>query len=150
VWRFDSDAEGWTAGNISDVHNDWGSLVGTTTTSDPSLTSPATYLDCKRCPEARIRMLASAHAMKIPVGGPSSATVPAEATGQLFWSTTEHGISEATSVTFKVELDSKWHEYELDLAANPNWKGLTDRLRFDPVDMAGVEISIDEIKLLRQ
>ncbi len=148
AWRFDSDTEGWTSGNISGLRNEWGALAGTTTSNDPSLTSPVTYLDCKRYSRARIRMLASAHMPRMPVGGPD-VKAPTEATGQLFWSTTEHGFSEAQSVTFKLRLDGQWHEYELDLAANPNWKGLTDRLRFDPVDVAGVEFRVDKVRLLR-
>lgn len=148
TWRFDADAEGWTTGGISDVRNDWGAFAGSTTTADPTMTSPVTYLDCKRYAKAQIRMLASAHAPKIPPGGPD-APAPTEATGQLFWSTTEQGMSGEASVTFKVHLDSKWHEYELDLKSNPNWKGLTDRLRFDPVDIAGVDVSVDEIRVVK-
>lgn len=133
TWRFDSDSDGWTTGAMSDVHNDWGAIVGTTTTSDPTMTSPVTYLECKKYAKAHVRMMASAPA-------------PGEATGQLFWSTTERGMGGETSVTFKVQLDSQWHDYEIDLQSNPNWKGLTDRLRLDPVDMAGVIVSVDEIR----
>lgn len=146
TWRFDSDTDGWTTGAMSDVHNDWGAIVGTSTTGDPTMTSPATYLDCAKYSKAHIRMMASAYAPKVPVGGPDT-PAPTQATGQLFWSTTEHGMSGDSSVLFKVYLDSKWHDYELDLAANPNWKGLTDRLRLDPVDTAGVVVSVDEIRI---
>lgn len=100
------------------------------------MTSPVTYLDCSKYAKARIRMIASA----------PTAT---EATGQFFWSTTEHGVGEERSVSFKVQLDGKWRDYELDLKSNPNWKGLTDRLRLDPVNLAGVEISVDEIRLIK-
>ena len=148
TWRFDSDNEGWTTANIGEVRNDCGAFVGTTTTADPTMTSPITYLECKRYAKAKIRMLASAHAPKIPAGGPD-VNPPTEATGQLLWSTTDHVMNGEASVTFKVHLDNKWHEYEIDLASNPNWKGVTDRLRFDPVDMAGVDISVDEIVIER-
>jgi hypothetical protein len=115
--------------------------VGTTNCADPSLTSPVTYLDCKRYSKALIRMRAVLRQAQ-------DAQVQ-EATGQLFWSTTEHGTSEARSVTFKVLLDGKWHDYALDLKSKSNWKGLTDRLRFDPVDVAGVRFTVDEIKIAR-
>lgn len=137
-WKFDHDTEGWTAGGIDGLHIDWGALVGTSTTADPSLTSPSTYLDCKRYSKARIRMRAVLR----------QAQDAREATAQLFWSTTEHGIGEAGSVSFTVLLDDKWHEYELDLSANKDWKGLTDRLRLDPVDVAGVKFAVDEIQLV--
>lgn len=138
TWRFDSDTDGWTAGGISDLHNEWGAIVGTSNCADPSLTGPITYLECKRYTKAKIRMLASP-----PAGGRN------QATGQFFWSTTEHITSEALGMTFPVQLDGKWHEYELDLKSNPNWKGLTDRLRFDPVDVAGVRFAIDEIRVVK-
>lgn len=158
IWGFDSDAEGWTSGGMSNVHNDWGAFAGSTTTADPTMTSPATYIQCNRYSKAKIRMLASAHAMKIPAsssgGSPSpskgaASETPTEATGHIFWSTAEHGITGESSMPFKVYLDSQWHEYELNLASNPNWKGLTDRLRFDPVDRAGVDILIDEIRVVK-
>lgn len=147
TWRFDSDLEGWSTSGMSDVHIDWGAVVASTTTGDPQMTSPVTYLDCSKYSKVRIRMMASAHSPKLPVGGPDKPT-PTEATGQLFWSTTEYGMSGERSVTFKVPLDGTWHDYGLDLKANPNWKGLADRLRLDPVDMAGVVVSVDEIRLL--
>jgi len=130
------------------------------------MTSPITYLDTSKYSRAHIRMMASAHALKIPASEDGSTLrqaqdaslsapaakdaatpAPTEATAQLFWSTTEFGMSGERSVTFKVYLDSKWHDYELDLKSNPNWKGLTDRLRLDPVDMAGVDVFVDEIWL---
>jgi hypothetical protein len=144
TWRFDSDTDGWTGGGIDGLHNEWGAIVATSTSADPSITSPITYLQCKRYSKARIRMMASVYAEKVPVGGPDVKALT-EATGELFWSTTEHGTNEAQSVLFKVQLDSKWHEYELDLKSNPNWKGVTDRLRFDPADLAGVRFVVDEI-----
>ena len=142
TWRFDSDAEGWTTGDISDVHNDWGALVGASTTADPTMTSPVTYLDCSKYAKAHIRMMASAYAPKIPPGGPDApAANRSDRPAVLVDDRARRRRS--LSVTFKVQLDSKWHDYELDLTSNPNWKGLTDRLRFDPVDVAGVIISMD-------
>ena len=155
TWRFDSDQDGWTAGNIGSIHNDWGALVGTSTTHDPTLNGPVTYLDCKRYTKARIRMRllrqaqdAQAVAQAQDAQG-AQAVAQAQATAQLYWSTVDRAMSEATSVKFQVQLDGGWHDYEVDLAANPDWKGVTDRFRFDPVDVAGVVFSIDEIRLVR-
>jgi hypothetical protein len=142
TWKFDHDTEGWTAGGIDGLRTDCGALVGTSTISDPSLTSPITYLECKQYSKARIRMRAVSF-------GPESLPKHAAATGQLFWSTIEHGFGDAGSATFAVSLDDKWHEYDLDLSANPKWKGLTDRLRFDPMDTAGVKFAVDEIRIAR-
>jgi len=75
----------------------------------------------------------------MPINGTSSAM------GQLFWSTTDFGICEDACVKFNLPLDGVWHDYDLDLAAHPRWRGLTDRFRLDPVDREGVIVEIDEI-----
>lgn len=68
-------------------------------------------------------------------------------TGQLFWSTVEQSLGEEASVQFAVPLDGRWHEYVLDLQGHPAWRGVVDRLRLDPVEVAGVKIEIDEVRL---
>lgn len=136
AWAFDFDADGWTATGASGLASKWGALMMTSTTADPQLTSPLTYLDCEKHARMRIRMRA-AHAE----GGPEYAE------GQMFWSTVETGLSEAASVRFRVPLDGAWHDHVLDLSANPRWKGRTDRFRLDPVDASGIGIYIDEIRL---
>lgn len=138
-WRFDRDAEGWTSTAIDDLRAQWGTLTMVTRTNDPQLTSPATYLRCADYPQARIRMRATP-----PPGAPEAAT------GQLFWSTVDHGLSEAASVHFQVALDGRWHDYTLDLSACPRWAGVTDRFRLDPVDVPGVRVDLDEIRLCRR
>jgi hypothetical protein len=70
-----------------------------------------------------------------------------EATGQVFWSTVDTGLSEAASARFTVPLDGLWHELEVELSSSPNWKGRTDRFRLDPVDVKGVGVEVDEIRL---
>jgi len=138
TWKFDHDTDGWTASSLQDVRSEWGALIGTSANTDPQITSPITYLECKRYFRAHIRMRAD-----------GAKDNPAQATGQLFWSTVDSMMGEASSVTFPVQLDGKWHNYDLDLSANPKWKGIADRLRFDPVDAAGVKVMVDEIWLER-
>ena len=53
------------------------------------------------------------------------------------------------SVHFPVVVDGGRHEYATDLSASPTWAGLTDRLRFDPVDVAGAKVEIDLIEFVR-
>lgn len=136
TWRFDYDLNGWSGTGFADLRAHWGALHATSTSRDPQLTSSITYLDCAKYSRAWVRMRAE-----------PGDEGPASATGQLFWSTIERELNEDASVKFEVLLDGKWHDYELDLAANSNWKGRTDRLRLDPVDVAGVDLRIDEIGL---
>ena len=72
------------------------------------------------------------------------------ATGQLFWETVEMRMRAETSVLFDVEVDGRWHEYEVDLTEAPAWRGMTDRLRLDPVNEPGVKIEIDRLRILRK
>ncbi len=135
-WTFDFDAQGWTGTGVSGMHSAWGALAMTSSTDDPQLTSPVTYLDCAEHPKVRIRMRAMP-----PEKGETSTM------GQLFWSTADYGLSEDASAKFDVKLDGLWHDYEIDLSKNPKWTGRTDRFRLDPVTAAGVKIEIDEINL---
>lgn len=135
-WTFDFDTEGWSGGGVSVLTTVWGALAMTTTGEDPSLTGPLTYLDCRKYRTAHIRM----RAMSSDKAAPDTA-------GQFFWSTIEMGMSGPPSIRFPVPLDGQWHDYDLDLRANPNWKGRTDRLRLDPTEKAGVKVEIDEIWL---
>jgi hypothetical protein len=68
----------------------------------------------------------------------------------VFWSTVERAICEETSVKFSVPLDGRWHEYDLDLRDHSAWKGLMDRFRLDPVDVAGVKVEVDEVRVIRK
>ncbi len=67
---------------------------------------------------------------------------PQSATGQLFWSTVEFPTREKSSAKCGAPPDGERHEFALDLRANPNWAGMTDRLRFDPIVASGVSIEI--------
>jgi hypothetical protein len=70
-----------------------------------------------------------------------------ECTAQVFWSTVERQMCEDTSAMFPAQLDGKWHEYVVDLAAKPAWKDVADQLRLDPCDAADVGIEVDRIEL---
>jgi len=137
-WRFNFGVEGWTKANASELGSTWGALTTVSENGDPQLTSPLTYLRCEDYGRLRVRMRLT----------PKAGEAPGTATGQLFWSTTERGLCEELSVHFAVEVDGGWHEYAIDLSASPAWAGLTDRLRFDPVDVAGVTVEIDLIELV--
>ena len=138
TWRFDFDTEGWTASSLSDFRQEWGVISGVTTTKDPQLNSPATYLNCANYKKLRIRMRAT------PVTFAGK-----EASGQVFWSTIEKGMCGEQSLQFPVMPDGEWRQYDICLPAAPNWKGRIDGIRVDPVDVEGVRVEIDEIRFVR-
>lgn len=64
-------------------------------------------------------------------------------TGQLFWITGKEGNwSEDRSIRFPIKTDGDFHEYDIDVARSPEWKGIILQLRFDPTDSSG-KIDID-------
>ncbi|MHB0998975.1 MAG: glycoside hydrolase family 99-like domain-containing protein [Armatimonadota bacterium] len=132
TWKFNFGIEEWTTYGTTGLTANWGALVTKSTSTDPQLNSPKTYLRCKDYPKLHIRMRLS----KNDKGSE---------TGQIFWSTVDSGLSEKTSMNFQTILDGEWHDYEINLAANPNWKGRTDQFRLDPAGIEGIEINIDEI-----
>jgi len=136
-WAFDFDIEGWRSSGVEDLHFAHGSLVATSTSNDPQFNAPPNYVD----PEARRRA-----SVRMRVTPPEGA--PETGVGQFFWSTVERALSEQSSVHFTVFLDGRWHEYSLDVASNPNWAGIIDGLRLDPVDIKGATIEVDRIQLL--
>ncbi len=138
AWGFDTDGrgEGWgPMMGLADFRVEAGALRARSVGTDPAFTcvlaGMGSGIEARRFDRLRIRMSASA-----------------EAHGQLFWATTRIGEGERNSVHFTVPGDGAPHELTLDLAGNPTWAGLVTRLRLDPADADGVEIAIDEIRLL--
>jgi hypothetical protein len=58
-------------------------------------------------------------------------------------------MSEDSSIKFKLPLDGIWHDIDLDLRSNPQWKGTADKFRLDPTDFEGIKVEIDEIQAVR-
>jgi len=135
-WRFDHGPEGWTPANTTPVTHSWGTISVTSTSNDPLLNSPATYLAAEAYDAIVVRMRIT------PGEGQTGVT-----TGQLFWSTVDRAVCEGLSLSFEVSVDGEWHEYVLPVADNPEWKGTIDRLRLDPVAAPGLKIDIDRIEI---
>ena len=71
---------------------------------------------------------------------------------KLKWGTTEHPIlirpglvvDESSYVaSCPVVADGEFHEYELGLSANPDWKGMVDELWFDACHVLHARVSVD-------
>lgn len=136
-WEFKRNTFGWDSGMyLAEVRIVDGTLVTQTTGDDPAFFGPPVQVQSSQYRKIRLRMRleASGHAF--------------EDMGQVFWSTRSTSESEATSVRFPVHVDSKWHEYVLNLWENPRWRGVVTRLRLDPCTRPGVKVQIALIELL--
>lgn len=137
AWTFDRDTDSWNNTMQCDsVGQKEGVLVADTVGGDPALFGPPTQAPATSFPIVKLRMRLSAK------GG-----APVSDTAQLFWRTKRWAENEACSIRFPVNVDGKWHEYQLPVAENPRWKGVITRLRLDPCTRAGVRVEIDEIRL---
>lgn len=138
-WTFDFNTEQWTASGTSELKQEWGYMSFSSTSKDPQLTSPVTYLDCAKYRTVHIRM----RALPKP-------DIAATVSGQFFWSTVDTIMSESTSIGFKLPIDGIWHDIDLDLQSNIHWKGTADGFRLDPADKAGLAIEVDDIRLIKK
>nr|MCU0873072.1 hypothetical protein [Pirellulaceae bacterium] len=66
---------------------------------------------------------------------------------QVFWATTLTAMSEEASLGLQVAGDGQFHEYELDLAASPHWRGVVNALRIDPASEPGQTFAFDYVRL---
>lgn len=132
-WEFEEGMEGWSAMmGIGEFKVEGGCLVLRTSTNDPAINLPPVHLNAKEYKKMVIRM-------KVDKGN----------IGQVFWATDVFPISEFTSQRFKLIADNEFHIYELDLTTNPAWQGVITSLRFDPTDVAGANVAIDYIRILK-
>jgi hypothetical protein len=136
-WEFNETNSGWHGlMNVSSLCITNGTLSLRTIARDPALTSPPLLTRAAEFKKLHFRMRVTAGE-----GG------PAVDHGQLFWSTELLQESEATSAAFQVLRDGQWHEYTLNVAANPRWRGRITRLRFDPCEQAGAMVELDWLRL---
>lgn len=130
AWTFETDAEGWNpTWDVTDPTVADGIVTFTATGDDPYVVGPSFDLPALGYGTVTIRM-----------------RVSAGSTGQVFFATAEApDHAEARSVVFALRPGEEFHEYVLDLAAEPGWTGTIVNLRLDPTDTAGATIEIDEI-----
>lgn len=133
AWEFNTggDPEGWSpGGQIAALEVKGGLLLGRSTGSDPVLMMPSLQVEAQRMHRVAFRMRADAKGQV-----------------QIFWATTLTKMSEKTSAHVDVPGDGQLHDYEVDLAGNPHWRGVITSLRFDPAVKADVNFAIDYIRL---
>ncbi len=132
-FEFAEGNEGWRpARDIEGMGTRDGALTFTTTGGDPYLIRSAMNVPAETVRKVRIRM-------QVGAGGGA---------GQFFF-TTEAGpqFAEERSLRFEVVADGQWHEYVLDAAAHPQWRGTLTSVRLDPTgNKAGVSVAVDFVR----
>ncbi|MBI4560000.1 MAG: glycoside hydrolase family 99-like domain-containing protein [Candidatus Hydrogenedentes bacterium] len=138
AWTFDQDAGGWKAMmNVGEPVCRQGALRFRTTSEDPALMVDTPRMEAAEFSGVEIRMQLTGN-------------VKTGSVGQLFWSPGGGAMVEATSVHFPLAVDGQPHHYQLDLKANPRWRGRISTLRLDPCESRDVEVNIEEIRFVRQ
>jgi hypothetical protein len=133
-WDFEQGPDQWTAGMGSQVRHEDGCLVLRTVSEDPSMVCDAS-LDAAALSTVTLRL-------RFERGESDKAEFT-----QFFWATENEPVSGAAFVGFAPVVDGQWHEYTLDLAAHPRWRGRIVQLRFDPSCVRDMTVAIDEIRL---
>ncbi len=134
VWDFTDGPQGWARMmGVSELAVRDGVLYFTTSSHDPAL-------------QTRTVGMQSAEFSRMVITMQVTGDLPGAMAMQLFWSETGAAIVEAASVRIPLETDGVMHTYTLDLGEHPRWRGEITSLRFDPCDVQGVEVAIDEIR----
>lgn len=134
AWTFDSGTEGWgPMMGVAGLRAEGGALRFRTTDQDPAIALSSVEMKTSKFGTFEFTMQVTGN-----VTGPLAA--------QLFWARGS-STNEAASVTIPITADGASHAYTADLKTNANWRGFVSTLRFDPCNMADLEISIDSMRL---
>jgi len=137
AFDFDGSPDGFVAAHhVADLTVRDGALAGRITGGDPYVIRGLMRVPGDSCPVVHIRMRLT--------GGQ---------VGQFFFTTKSSSVfAENKKLVFDVKADGKWHDYRIDAAAHPLWKGGTiTAIRLDPGNgAADAEFAIDYIRGARQ
>ena len=133
AWEFNTEGaqEGWAGnGDVAELAVKEGLLAGRSTGRDPILQVTGLQVEADRLHRLAFR-LRSDRDQRV----------------QVFWATTLTAMSEQTSLGIEVVGDGQFHDYELDLAKNPYWRGIVNILRIDPATEPGAKFAFDYVRL---
>jgi len=130
-FTFAAGTQGWQPANDLDGFRIAGDALEIRSTGgDPYITRTACNAPAADAPVVLVRM-----------------SVSKGNAAQFFWTTDSQGdFSEDKSVTFPVIADGNYHDYVLNVSANPRWTGRITAIRLDPCNDAGAVIRIRHIK----
>ena len=133
AWEFNTDGkmEGWSAnGDVAGLEVKGGLLEGRSTGRDPILQVPGIQVEADCTHRLSFRMRSDRNQRV-----------------QVFWATTVAAMSGEASLGIDVVGDGQFHEYQLDLAKSPHWRGVVNILRIDPATGPGVKFAFDYVRL---
>ena len=130
-WEFDS-KESWNSGmGMSVLRIADGQLTGRTDSTEPAIFGGETSLDTRDCSAVLIGM-----------------SVSAGTEGRLYWRTNLRKFNRDNSLPIRLIADGAMHEYRLDVAGHPGWRGYLEGLRLDPTNAAGAAIALDYVRVV--
>lgn len=132
AWEFNTDGamDGWSAGaDLADVEVKGGVLAGRSTGRDPILQVGGLQVEAD-----------SLHRLAFRMRSDTADRV------QVFWATTLLAMSGEASVGIDVPGDGQFHDYEIDLGKNANWRGIVTVLRIDPANGPGPKFALDYVR----
>jgi hypothetical protein len=133
AWEFDANGalEGWTAnGEVAALEAKGGLLHGRSTGGDPVLQVPGIQVEASRLHRLSFRMRSDRNQRV-----------------QVFWATTLTAMSGDVSLGIEVVGDGQFHDYEIDLAQSPHWRGVVNILRIDPATEPDAQFAFDYVRL---
>ena len=131
-WDLTSGPLGWSPTNdLARFEKSADGAITRATGGDPYMFGPAIDIQAEAAPylEIRMRSTKGKHA-------------------QVFWEVEGRPFNETDSYHFDVEDDGAWHTYLLPLKESAAWAGRITRLRLDPSNTEGGEITVASIRLL--
>ena len=136
AWEFNTegDAEGWSAnGDVTGLEVKAGAITGRTTGRDPILHLGGVEIEAERLHRLVFRLRTDRQQRL-----------------QVFWAGPLAAMSEATSATISTVGDGQFHDYEIDLAQHPHWRGVITALRLDPASEPGVTFAFDFVRFVEK
>ena len=133
TWAFTSSLEGWeNANNWSGLAAAGGTMTGTSSGTDPFVSSPATWVNTRERRWVLVRM-----------------SQTAGTTAQIFFQTeTFPTFTADKSVAFPIIADGLMRDYVVPLGAAATYRGVVTKWRLDPTDVAGSAMVIDSFESL--
>jgi hypothetical protein len=132
-YHFAADRQHWTFVNMTDTgFPPKGHLRLKPETGDPQMIGPEQAWDAKTAPKLYIRAAFRGQRGKAAV----------------YWCTLENkDFAPDRRVEFRFTPDGNFHNYAVNLASSPNYRGTITRLRFDPVeaDSGRLEVALESI-----
>lgn len=129
-WDFSKPEERvWAAGGLTTPDYEGGVLRTEAVSTDPTLSASWVEIDSSKYKTFEVRM-----------------RIDKPGEGQVFFRSRDQQLSEDKSVKFALKPGGEFHTYEVDMTANPAWKGTIGALRFDPTSTIGAKIEISHIK----